>query len=206
MNNLNELRAKLDPLDAKFCDLYIQRDINNLEIADIAAKLWPDMLHPAQKAARVLKRPDVQSYLTALQSDFTHGVEMQLAEIRLRLAQDVRGVHDRFPYLEWLPVRDEKGRTRFKPHILSVDDIPPEDRRYIAMLEESDNGYYAVTLVDDLLPKDRNKAYEMLIRMQGGFNDNVNLNASVRTVTPDDVTNAPDSKAACDLYQQAMKG
>lgn len=201
-----ELRAKLDPLDAKFCDLYIQRDINNLEIADIAAKLWPDMLHPAQKAARVLKRPDVQSYLTALQSDFTHGVEMQLAEIRLRLAQDVRGVHDRFPYLEWLPVQDEKGRTRFKPHILSVDDIPPEDRRYIAMLEESDNGYYAVTLVDDLLPKDRNKAYEMLIRMQGGFNDNVNLNASVRTVTPDDVNNAPDSKAACDLYQQAMKG
>ena len=74
------------------------------------------------------------------------------------------------------------------------------------MLEESDNGYYAVTLVDDLLPKDRNKAYEMLIRMQGGFNDNVNLNASVRTVTPDDVNNAPDSKAACDLYQQAMKG
>lgn len=201
-----ELRAKLDPLDAKFCDLYIQRDINNLEIADIAAKLWPDMLHPAQKAARVLKRTDVQAYLTALQSDFTHGVEMQLAEIRLRLAQDVRGVHDRFPYLEWLPVQDEKGRTRFKPHILSVDDIPPEDRRYIAMLEESDNGYYAVTLVDDLLPKDRNKAYEMLIRMQGGFNDNVNLNASVRTVTPDDVTNAPDSKAACDLYQQAMKG
>ena len=131
-----ELRAKLDPLDAKFCDLYIQRDINNLEIADIAAKLWPDMLHPAQKAARVLKRPDVQAYLTALQSDFTHGVEMQLAEIRLRLAQDVRGVHDRFPYLEWLPVQDEKGRTRFKPHILSVDDIPPEDRRYIAMLEE----------------------------------------------------------------------
>lgn len=201
-----ELRAKLDPLDAKFCDLYIQRDVNNLEIADIAAKLWPDMLHPAHKAARVLKRPDVQAYLTALQSDFTHGVEMQLAEIRLRLAQDVRGVHDRFPYLEWLPVQDEKGRTRFKPHILSVDDIPPEDRRYIAMLEESDNGYYAVTLVDDLLPKDRNKAYEMLIRMQGGFNDNVNLNASVRTVTPDDVNNAPDSKSACDLYQQAMKG
>lgn len=201
-----ELRAKLDPLDASFCDLYIQRDINNLEIADIAAKIWPKMSHPAQKAARVLKRPNVQAYLTALQSDFTHGVEMQLAEIRLRLAQDVRGVHDRFPYLEWLPVQDEKGRTRFKPHILSVDDIPPEDRRYIAMLEESDNGYYAVTLVDDLQPKDRNKAYEMLIRMQGGFNDNVNLNASVRTVTPDDVNNAPDSKAACDLYQQAMKG
>lgn len=202
----NELRAKLDPLDAKFCDLYIQRDINNLEISDIARNIWPNMAHPAQKAARILKRPDVQAYLTALQSDFTHGVEMQLAEIRLRLAQDVRGIHDRFPYLEWLPVRDEKDRIQFKPHILSVDDIPPEDRRYIAMLEESDNGYYAVTLVDDLMPKDRNKAYEMLIRMQGGFNDNVNLNASVRTVTPDDVANTQDSKEACDLYQRAMKG
>lgn len=201
-----ELRAKLDPQTASFCDLYVQRDINQLENSDIAAKIWPDIISPGQKAARVLKNTDVQAYLTSLQSDFTDAIEMGLAEIRLRLAQDVRGVHDRFPYLEWLPVQDEKGRTKFLPHILSVDDIPPEDRRYIAMLEESDNGYYAVTLVDDLQPKDRNKAYEMLIRMQGGFNDNVNLNASVRTVTPDDVANAHDSKEACDLYQQAMKG
>ncbi len=201
-----ELRAKLDPQTAQFCDLYIQRDINQLENSDIAEKIWPGIISPGQKAARILKRSDVQAYLTALQSEFTDAVEMGLAEIRLRLAQDVRGVHDRFPYLEWLPVQDEKGRTKFLPHILSVDDIPPEDRRYIAMLEESDNGYYAVTLVDDLQPKDRNKAYEMLIRMQGGFNDNVNLNASVRTVTPDDVANAHDSKEACDLYQQAMKG
>lgn len=201
-----ELRAKLDPQTAQFCDLYIQRDINQLENSDIAEKIWPGIISPGQKAARILKRSDVQTYLTALQSEFTDAVEMGLAEIRLRLAQDVRGVHDRFPYLEWLPVQDEKGRTKFMPHILSVDDIPPEDRRYIAMLEESDNGYYAVTLVDDLQPKDRNKAYEMLIRMQGGFNDNVNLNASVRTVTPDDVANAHDSKEACDLYQQAMKG
>lgn len=201
-----ELRAKLDPQTASFCDLYIQRDINQLENSDIAAKIWPDVNNPGQKAARVLKRTDVQAYLISLQSDFTDVVEMGLTEIRLRLAQDVRGIEDRFPYLEWLPVRDEKDRVTFKPHILSVDDIPPEDRRYIAMLEESDNGYYAVTLIDDLQPKDRNKAYEMLIRMQGGFNDNVNLNASVRTVTPDDVNNAQDSKEACDLYQQAMKG
>lgn len=201
-----ELRAKLDPQTASFCDLYVQRDINQLENSDIAAKIWPDIINPGQKAARVLKNTDVQAYLTSLQTDFTDAIEMGLSEIRLRLAQDVRGVQDRFPYLEWLPVRDEKDRVKFLPHILSVDDIPPEDRRYIAMLEESDNGYYAVTLVDELQPKDRNKAFEMLIRMQGGFNDNVNLNASVRTVTPDDVANAHDSKEACDLYQQAMKG
>lgn len=201
-----ELRAKLDPQTASFCDLYVQRDINQLENSDIAAKIWPDIISPGQKAARVLKNTDVQVYLTSLQSDFTDAIEMGLSEIRLRLAQDVRGVQDRFPYLEWLPVRDEKDRVKFLPHILSVDDIPPEDRRYIAMLEESDNGYYAVTLVDELQPKDRNKAFEMLIRMQGGFNDNVNLNASVRTVTPDDVANAHDSKEACDLYQQALKG
>lgn len=201
-----ELRAKLDPQTASFCDLYVQRDINQLENSDIAAKIWPDIISPGQKAARVLKNTDVQVYLTSLQSDFTDAIEMGLSEIRLRLAQDVRGVQDRFPYLEWLPVRDEKDRVKFLPHILSVDDIPPEDRRYIAMLEESDNGYYAVTLVDELQPKDRNKAFEMLIRMQGGFNDNVNLNASVRTVTPDDVANAQDSKEACDLYQQAVKG
>lgn len=201
-----ELRAKLDPQTASFCDLYVQRDINQLENSDIAAKIWPDIISPGQKAARVLKNTDVQAYLTSLQTDFTDAIEMGLSEIRLRLAQDVRGVQDRFPYLEWLPVRDEKDRVKFLPHILSVDDIPPEDRRYIAMLEESDNGYYAVTLVDELQPKDRNKAFEMLIRMQGGFNDNVNLNASVRTVTPDDVANAHDSKEACDLYQQAMKG
>lgn len=201
-----ELRAKLDPQIASFCDLYIQRDINQLENSDIVAKIWPDIINPGQKAARVLKNTDVQAYLTSLQTDFTDAIEMGLTEIRLRLAQDVRGVQDRFPYLEWLPVRDEKDRVKFLPHILSVDDIPPEDRRYIAMLEESDNGYYAVTLVDELQPKDRNKAFEMLIRMQGGFNDNVNLNASVRTVTPDDVANAQDSKEACDLYQQAVKG
>lgn len=201
-----ELRAKLDPQTASFCDLYVQRDINQLENSDIAAKIWPDIINPGQKAARVLKNTDVQAYLTSLQTDFTDAIEMGLSEIKLRLAQDVRGVQDRFPYLEWLPVRDEKDRVKFLPHILSVDDIPPEDRRYIAMLEESDNGYYAVTLVDELQPKDRNKAFEMLIRMQGGFNDNVNLNASVRTVTPDDVANAHDSKEACDLYQQAMKG
>lgn len=201
-----ELRAKLDPQIASFCDLYIQRDINQLENSDIVAKIWPDIINPGQKAARVLKNTDVQAYLTSLQTDFTDAIEMGLSEIKLRLAQDVRGVQDRFPYLEWLPVRDEKDRVKFKPHILSVDDIPPEDRRYIAMLEESDNGYYAVTLVDELQPKDRNKAFEMLIRMQGGFNDNVNLNASVRTVTPDDVANAQDSKEACDLYQQAVKG
>lgn len=201
-----ELRAKLDPQIASFCDLYIQRDINQLENSDIVAKIWPDIINPGQKAARVLKNTDVQAYLTSLQTDFTDAIEMGLSEIKLRLAQDVRGVQDRFPYLEWLPVRDEKDRVKFLPHILSVDDIPPEDRRYIAMLEESDNGYYAVTLVDELQPKDRNKAFEMLIRMQGGFNDNVNLNASVRTVTPDDVANAQDSKEACDLYQQAVKG
>lgn len=201
-----ELRAKLDPQIASFCDLYIQRDINQLENSDIVAKIWPDIINPGQKAARVLKNTDVQAYLTSLQTDFTDAIEMGLTEIRLRLAQDVRGVQDRFPYLEWLPVRDDKDRVKFLPHILSVDDIPPEDRRYIAMLEESDNGYYAVTLVDELQPKDRNKAFEMLIRMQGGFNDNVNLNASVRTVTPDDVANAQDSKEACDLYQQAVKG
>lgn len=200
-----ELRAKLDPKVAQFCDLYIQRDINQLENSDIVMKIWPDINNAGQKAARVLKRSDVQAYLISLQSDYSDVVEMGLAEIRLRLAQDVRGVVDRFPYLEWLPVQDEKGRTQFKPHILSVDDIPPEDRRYIAMLEESDNGYYAVTLVDELQPKDRNKAFEMLIRMQGGFNDNVNLNASVRSVTPDDVSNATDSKHACDLYMQAVK-
>ena len=201
-----ELRAKLDPQIASFCDLYVQRDINQLENSDIVAKIWPDIINPGQKAARVLKNTDVQAYLTSLQTDFTDAIEMGLTEIKLRLAQDVRGVQDRFPYLEWLPVRDDKDRVKFLPHILSVDDIPPEDRRYIAMLEESDNGYYAVTLVDELQPKDRNKAFEMLIRMQGGFNDNVNLNASVRTVTPDDVANAQDSKEACDLYQQAVKG
>lgn len=203
---VDELRNELDPLIAKFCDLYIQRDINSLSNSDIVSQVWPDINCPGQKAARLLKRPDVNKYLIARQTDICQSVEMGLSEIRLRLAQDVRGIEDRFPYLEWLPVRDEKDRIKFKPHILSVDDIPPEDRRYIAMLEESDNGYYAVTLVDDLQPKDRNKAYEMLIRMQGGFNDNVNLNASVRTVTPDDVNNAQDSKEACDLYQQAMKG
>jgi len=202
----DELRAKLDPLIAQFCDLYIQRDINMLENSEIANKIWPDIVNPGQKAARVLKRSDVQAYLISLQSDYSDAVEMGLAEIRLRLAQDVRGVTDRFPYLEWLPVQDDKGRTKFMPHVLSVDDIPPEDRRYIAMLEESDNGYYAVTLVDELQPKDRNKAFEMLIRMQGGFNDNVNLNASVRTVTPEDVANAENGKEACDLYMQALKG
>jgi len=201
-----ELRAKLDPLVANFCDLYIQRDINNLELSTIAASCWPSIKSPAQKAARLLKRKDVQAYLTCLQSDFLDDVEMGLAEIRLRLAQDVRGILDRFPYLEWLPVRDEKDRIEFKPHVLSFDDIPMEDRRYVAMLEESDNGYYAVTLIDDLQPKDRNKAYEMLIRMQGGFNDNVNLNANVRTVTPEDVANAHDSKEACELYQQVVRG
>lgn len=203
---IEELRAKLDPLIASFCDLYIQRDINQLDIAEIAQMFWPEINKPGQKAARLLKRPDVQTYLASLQSEFIADVEMGLEEIRLRLARDVRGVRDRFPYLEWLPTRDDKDRVHFKPHILNADDIPPEDRPFIAMLEEStENGYYIVTFVDDLQPKDRNKAYEMLIRMQGGFNDNVNLNANVRTVTPDDVANAPDSKTACEIYQQAIK-
>jgi len=202
---VTELRAKLDPVVAAFCDLYVQRDINHLETADIAKAHWPHLAHPGQKAARVLKRTDVRTYLKALQSDFVDNVEMGLNEIRLRLAEDVRGINDRFPYLEWLPVTDDKGRVSFKPHVLSVDDIPSEDRRYVAMLEESPNGYYAVTLVDDLQAKDRNKAYEMLIRMQGGFNDNVNLNASVKHVTPDDVMNAANSKEACDLYQQKVR-
>lgn len=201
-----ELRAKLDPQIAGFCDVYVQRDISNLSIGDIAAKIWPDVNNPAQKAARVLKRSDAQKYLESLQADFLVAVDMGLTEIRTRLAQEIRGIHDRFPYLEWLPVTDDKDRTTFKPHVARIEDIPSEDRRYVALIEPSDNGYYAVTLVDDLMPKDRNKAFEMLIRMNGGFNDNVNLNANLRHVTPDDIDKAIDAKTAGELYQQYVKG
>lgn len=176
--NHSELRAKLDPVHAAFCDMYLQRDITLLTSAQIMAAIRPDLASPGQAANRILKRSDVQDYLSACQFMVAEQVSIGIDNLKKRIYDDVLTDRERYPYLDWLPVYDDDGKITYEPHVSDVDDIPLEDRCDIVMLEESPNGMYKVTLRDKLAPKDRHKALEMLVRMHGGFSDNVNQNLS----------------------------
>lgn len=175
---LNELRAKLDPVHAAFCDMYLQRDITLLTNAQIMSTVRGDLNNPGQAASRILKRSDVQDYLTASQFKVVENININLETLKKKIYDDVLTNQEKYPYFDWLPVFDEKNNITYEPHISDLNDIPVEDRCEIVMLEEAANGMYKVTLRDKIAPKDRHKALEMLVRMHGGFSDNINQNLS----------------------------
>ena len=198
---VNQLRD--DQLN--FANLILNKGVNGFSNVEAYVQTHPDN-HSSREvqavtAYRMLHCYEVEGYMAAMRQEVVEGVIMSMAEMKEDLTVQIRGYEFLFEgYVTWEDT--PSGRIAF---VDRLDLVPERLRKYITghQYYAESEGYQIFLKQYSGKESDKNKARELLAKMQGGLIDRkeVNINAVVAGQVIDDDTSAEDAAA---IYARVM--
>jgi hypothetical protein len=187
--------AELNPYQLEFARRWLERHVSGDSEAACYLAAYPnasDYKGASVNAGRILKLPKVQEFIEAMQETGTlKSTVATLEEIQEQLTETIRA--DITEIVEW----DTTDAGEPIPVIKNLSELEPRLRRLVKSITWTKNG-----------PKielhDASKAQDMLIRMQGGYKDRLELGGSVVSATVELDASDP-LKAAAD-YTAMIRG
>lgn len=197
-DTLAELAAALTAEQLEFANLYLTKPSHGMTDVECYQAAFPGCTKgtaTVNSSRLVRHNPKVRAYLDA------HNVEKladniaSLDELKVSLTEMIRA--DITDIARWDTVYGEDGGAVPVPCIRKFEDVPPELRRLIKSITYTKQGpkieYY-----------DKQKAMDMLIRIQGGYApEKVALSGAVANLRIDADM---DPAQATDLYRNMLKG
>lgn len=210
-NELEALARKLSPAVLNFAREYIRR-VKEVQTGKITqSALYMECFANVKKettahvnASRLMRSGEpCRMYIDSVLQQHKTPDTASLDEIRGYLTKQVRGVEELLDEVLfeqiYQRINKETGEvTGFAQgrFILSLDDIPQHLIRYVEGAQYNESvGAFQVYVKGEEATKDRNKAAEMLVRMQGGFIDKQEVSgpgggpilSAVSNVSPDEL-------------------
>lgn len=190
------LAAELTSEQLEFANLWITKPKHGMTDAECYMKAYPGSSPSTAKvnsSRLVRKSPKVMAYLAAHQAETTANNIASLDELKVSLTEMARA--DITDVCQW-DIADQVDETTGEvigklpvPKVRKFEDVPPELRRMIKSITYTKAG-----------PKielyDRQRAMDMLIKMQGGYTEKVELSGPnggpilTSDMTPEEATAA----------------
>lgn len=192
--------AELNPYQLEFARRWLERHVSGDSEAACYLAAYPnasDYKGASVNAGRILKLPKVQEFIEAMQETGTlRSTVATLEEIQEQLTAIARA--DITEIVPWENVVDEEtGAVYPLPKIKNLSELPVEQRRMIKSITWTKQG-----------PKielhDAAKAQDMLIRMQGGYKDRLELAGGIVAATVE--LDATDPLKAAQDYSALIRG
>lgn len=192
--------AALNPYQLEFARRWLERHLSGDSEAACYLAAYPnasDYKGASVNAGRILKLPKVQEFIEAMQETGTlRSTVATLEEIQEQLTAIARA--DITEIVPWENVVDEEtGAVYPLPKIKNLSELPVEQRRMIKSITWTKQG-----------PKielhDAAKAQDMLIRMQGGYKDKLELSGGIVAASVE--LDASDPLKAAQDYSALIRG
>lgn len=188
-----------------FANLILNKPINGFSNVECYAQSHPgatsSRAYMAVMAQRMLRCYEVDGYLAAMRQETVEGTIMSLDEMKEDLTVQIRGYEFLFEgFVAWEDT--PAGRIAF---VDRLDLVPESLRKYVTghQYHAESEGYQLFLKQYSGKESDKNKARELLAKMQGGLIDKkeVNINAAVAGVSINDDTSPEDAAA---IYARVM--
>lgn len=191
--------AELNPYQLEFARRWLERHLSGDSEAACYLAAYPnatDYKGASVNAGRILKLPKVQEFVEAMQETGTlRSTVATLEEIQEQLTAIARA--DITEIVPWENVVDDDGSVYPLPKIKNLSELPVEHRRMIKSITWTKQG-----------PKielhDAAKAQDMLIRMQGGYKDKLELSGGIVAASVE--LDASDPLKAAQDYSALIRG
>lgn len=192
--------AELNPSQLEFVSRWLQRHVTGDSESACYLAAYPntsDYRGASVSATRLLALPKVQEFISAMRETGTlRSTVATLQEIQEQLTAIARA--DITEIVPWENVVDEDtGAVYPLPKIKNLSELPAEHRRMIKSITWTKQG-----------PKielhDAAKAQDMLIRMQGGYKDKLELSGGIVAASVE--LDASDPLKAAQDYSALIRG
>lgn len=192
--------AQLNASQLEFACRWLQRHVTGDSEAACYLAAFPnasDYKGASVNACKLRALPEVQEFFAAMREDgILKSTVATLEEIQEQLTEVIRA--DITDIIPWETAEDpETGATYPVPKIKNLSELPAHHRRLIKSITWTKQG-------PKIEMHDAAKAQDMLIRMQGGYKDRVELSGSVVNATVE-LDSSDPLKAAQD-YAALMRG
>lgn len=192
--------AELNPSQLEFVSRWLQRHVTGDSESACYLAAYPnttDYKGASVSASRTLRLPKVQEFIAAMREDgVLKSTVATLEEIQEQLTEVIRA--DITDIVPWETIEDpETGASYPVPKIKNLSDLPAHHRRLIKSITWTKQG-------PKIEMHDAVKAQDMLIRMQGGYKDRVELSGGVVNASVE--LDASDPLKAAQDYAALMRG
>lgn len=192
--------AELNASQLEFACRWLQRHVTGESEAACYLAAFPnasDYKGASVNACKLRALPEVQEFIAAMREDgILKSTVATLEEIQEQLTEVIRA--DITDIIPWETVTDpETGAAYPVPRIKNLSDLPAHHRRLIKSITWTKQG-------PKIEMHDAAKAQDMLIRMQGGYKDRVELSGGVVSASVE--LDASDPLKAASDYAALMRG
>ncbi|MGI4260765.1 terminase small subunit [Klebsiella pneumoniae] len=196
-DRLAELASALTAEQLEFANLYLTKSSHGMTDVECYQAAFPGCTKgtaTVNSSRLVRHNPKVRAYLDAHNIERLADNIASLDELKVSLTEMVRA--DITELARWETVYGEDGGAVPVPCIRKFEDVPPELRRLIKSITYTKMGpkieYY-----------DKQRAMDMLIKMQGGYTERVELSGRVDGVQ---ISAEMTPEQATDIYRTMVKG